>query len=86
MNKNKKIKLLIQENKKLISQNDMLRKREQNQLTNQMVDYMQTYSELNKRIFNQLIKLNELKWDSIHTKWLFKIKFSVWKIKKYFSI
>lgn len=81
MTKRKKIERLVIENKRLAEENKALKKRDNKELTNKMLLYMETYDEVNKKILKKYKELNELKWSGLKIKWNYKLRFIHWKIK-----
>lgn len=66
-------------NKKLQEQSNV-------ELSNQMINYLNEYENINHQLYNKYQELNKLKWTSIHKYIEYKIKFMKWKIRKKLSI
>ena len=84
--KKRKIELLIQDNKNLINENKKLQEQSNVELSNQMINYLNEYENINHQLYNKYQELNKLKWTSIHKYIEYKIKFMKWKIRKKLSI
>lgn len=86
MTKKRKIKLLMKEVKNLTVQNQRLKKRENKQIVDEMVLYLQNKDNLNKNIYKEYRKIHILKYSILKNKLMYRVQFALWKVRKNLGI
>lgn len=82
MTKNKKIKLLINDNKRLMDENKRLHKLSSVELRNQMISEMEKYSDVIEKLDEQYIELDRLRATGIRNKWRYRMMVFGLKVRK----
>ena len=86
MTKNRKIQLLVNDNKKLIGENKRLRELNSEELGNKMVSEMEKYSDVIEKLNEQYIELDRLRITGIRNKWRYRMMLFGLKVRKVFGI
>lgn len=86
MTKNKKIKLLINDNKRLMDENKRLHKLGSEELGNQIISEMEKYSDVIEKLNEQYIELDRLRATGIRNKWRYKLMFMGLRARKVFGV
>lgn len=74
--------MLIADNMELMKKNQYLVSRQDSVLINKVIEYMNQYDEINKKIYKKYIELNRLKWIGLKTNFIYRWKFFFWKVMK----
>lgn len=73
MTKNKKIKLLINDNKRLTEENHRMHKLGNEFLSQKMVTEMERYTDVIEKLYEQYRELDRLKITGIKNRWKYRI-------------
>lgn len=86
MTKKRKIKLLINDNKRLMEENKRLHELNSEELGNKMLSEMEQYSNVIDKLNEQYIELDRLRATGIRNKWRYKLMFMGLKFRKVFGV
>ena len=86
MTKNRKIQLLVKDNKKLIEENKRLHELGNEELGNKMVSEMERYSDVIEELNEQYIELDRLRITGIRNRWRYRLMFFGLKFRKAFGL
>lgn len=86
MTKNRKIKLLINDNKRLMEENKKLHELNSEELGNQIVAEMQNYTNVIEKLSEKYIELDRLGATGIRNRQKYKIMLFGLKMRKLFRI
>ena len=86
MTKNKKIKLLINDNKKLLAENKKLHELNNEEIGKKMISEMERYSDVIDKLYGKYKELDRLRVAGIKNKWKYHRMFFGLKIRKVFGI
>ena len=86
MTKNRKIQLLVKDNKKLIDENKRLHELNSEELGNKMVSEMERYSDVIEKLYDKYMELDRLRITGIRNKWKYRLMLMGLKVRKVFGV
>ena len=86
MTKKRKIKLLVNDNKKLMEENKRLHELNNEELGNKMISEMEHYSNLIEKLSEKYIELDRLRVAGIKNKWKYRMMLMGLKVRKVFGV
>lgn len=86
MTKNRKIKLLANDNKRLMEENKRLHELNNEELGNKMISEMEKYSDVVEKLNEKYIELDRLRVTGIKNRWKYKMMLMGLKVRKAFGI
>lgn len=86
MTKNRKIKLLVNDNKRLMDENKRLHELNSESLGNQIVTEIQNYTSVIEKLSKKYIELDRLRATGIRNKQKYKMMLLGLKVRKVFGI
>ena len=86
MTKNKKIKLLINDNKKLSAENKRLHELSNEEIGKKMVSEMERYSDVIDKLYGKYKELDRLRITGIRNRWRCRVMLFGLKARKMFGI
>ncbi len=86
MTKKRKIKLLVNDNKKLMEENKRLHELNNEELGNKMISEMEHYSNLIEKLSEKYIELDRLRVTGIKNKWKYRMMLMGLKVRKVFGV
>lgn len=86
MTKNRKIKLLANDNKRLMQENERLHELNNEELGNKMISEMEHYSDVIEKLNEKYIELDRLRVTGIKNKWRYKMMLMGLKVRKVFGV
>lgn len=86
MTKNKKIKLLINDNKRLLEENKKLNELSNEEISKKMVSEMEKYSDVIDKLYEKYKELDRLRVAGIKNKWKYHRMLFGLKIRKMLGI
>lgn len=86
MTKNKKIKLLINDNKRLLEENRKLHKLNNEEISINMLSEMERYSDVIDKLYEKYKELDKLRLIGIKNRWRYRVMIMKLKMRKQFGI
>ena len=86
MTKNRKIKLLANDNKRLMEENKRLHELNNEELGNKMISEMEKYSDVVEKLNEKYIELDRLRVTGIKNRWKYKMMLMGLKVRKVFGV
>ena len=86
MTKKRKIKLLVNDNKKLMEENKRLHELSNEPLGNKMISEMEHYSNVIEKLSEKYIELDRLRVAGIKNKWKYRMMLMGLKVRKVFGV
>ncbi len=86
MTKKRKIKLLVNDNKKLMEENKRLHELNNEELGNKMISEMEHYSNVIEKLSKKYIELDRLRVTGIKNKWKYRMMLMGLKFRKVFGV
>ena len=86
MTKKRKIKLLVNDNKKLMEENKRLHELSNEPLGNKMISEMEHYSNVIEKLSKKYIELDRLRVAGIKNKWKYRMMLMGLKVRKVFGV
>lgn len=86
MTKNRKIKLLANDNKRLMEENKRLHELNNEELGSKMISEMEKYSDVVEKLNEKYIDLDRLRVTGIKNRWKYKMMLMGLKVRKAFGI
>ena len=86
MTKKRKIKLLVNDNKKLMEENKRLHELSNESLGNKMISEMEHYSNVIEKLSEKYIELDGLRVAGIKNKWKYRMMLMGLKFRKVFGV
>ena len=86
MTKNRKIELLIKDNKRLIDENKKLHKLNSEEISRNMLSEIERYSDIIDKLYEKYKELDKLRLIGIRNKWRYKMMLWGLKVRKMFGI
>lgn len=86
MTKNKKIKLLVNDNKKLMEENERLHELNNESLGKKMISEMEKYSDVVEKLNEKYIEFDRLRIEGIRNRWKYNRMLLGLKARKAFGV
>lgn len=86
MTKNKKIKLLINDNKKLLAENKKLHELNNEEIGKKMISEMERYSDVIDKLYGKYKELDRLRIAGVRNRWRYRVMLFGLKARKIFGI
>lgn len=86
MTKNRKIKLLANDNRRLMEENSRLHEINNEELGNKMISEMEHYSNVIEKLSKKYIELDRLRVTGIKNKWKYRMMLLGLKVRKVFGV
>lgn len=86
MTKNRKIKLLANDNKRLMEENKRLHELSNEELGNKMISEMDRYSDVVEKLNEKYIELDRLRVTGIKNRWKYRMMLLGLKVRKVFGV
>lgn len=86
MTKNRKIKLLANDNIKLMQENKRLHELNNEELGNKMISEMEHYSDVIEKLNEKYIELDRLRVTGIKNRWKYRMMLLGLKVRKAFGV
>ena len=86
MTKNKKIKLLINDNKKLLAENKKLHELNNEEIGKKMISEMERYSDVIDKLYGKYKELDRLRIAGVRNRWKYRVMLLGIKVRKVFGI
>ena len=86
MTKNRKIQLLVNDNKRLMDENKRLHELNNEELGNKMVSEMERYADVIDKLYDKYIELDRLRVEGIRNKWKYLIMLMGLKVRKVLGV
>ena len=86
MTKNKKIKLLINDNKKLLAENKKLHELNNEEIGKKMISEMERYSDVMDKLYGKYKELDRLRIAGVRNRWKYRVMLLGIKVRKVFGI
>jgi len=86
MTKNRKIELLIKDNKRLIDENKKLLKLNSEEISKNMLSEMERYSDVTDKLYEKYKELDKLRLIGIRNRWKYRVKLFGLKVRKVVGI
>lgn len=86
MTKNRKIKLLVNNNKRLMQENERLHELNNEELGSKIISEMEHYSDVIEKLNEKYIELDRLRVTGIKNKWKYRMMLMGLKVRKVFGV
>lgn len=86
MTKNRKIELLVNDNKRLIDENKRLHKLNNEEISRNMLSEMERYSDVIDKLYEKYRELDKLKLIGIKNRWGYRVMLFGLKVRKSLGI
>ena len=86
MTKNRKIELLVNDNKRLIDENKKLHKLNNEEISRNMLSEMERYSDVIDKLYEKYRELDKLRMIGIKNRWKYRVMLMGLKVRKVLGI
>ncbi len=86
MTKNRKIQLLVNDNKKLIDENKRLHELNNEEIGKKMLSEMERYSDVIDKLYGKYIELDRLRVTAIKNRWRYRLMVWGLRVRKAFGV
>ena len=86
MTKNRKIQLLVNDNKRLMDENKRLHELGSEELGKKMISEMEKYSDVIDKLYDKYMELDRLRITGIKNRWRYRIMLMGLKVRKVLGV